>query len=157
MAKPKENFKLITQNKKAFYDYEIIQKMEAGLVLLGSEVKSLRMAKASIAQAYATNEGKEIFLYSSNITEYKQAKNFGHSPQRVRKLLLHQREIKKVISMIAKKGFTLVPLTLYFNHKNVVKVSLGIARGKKRVDKRESERQRDWEREKQRLAKDQLR
>jgi SsrA-binding protein len=152
MTKPKENFKVIAQNKRAFYDYEVVQKIEAGMVLLGSEVKSLRLAKASIAQAYAANEGDEIFLYGSNISEYKQAKNFGHAPQRVRKLLLHRREIKKVISMITKKGYTLVPLTLYFNHKNIAKISLGVAKGKKRFDKREAEKQKDWQREKQRLA-----
>ena len=154
MSKPTENFKIIAQNKRAFYDYEIVQKLEAGLVLMGSEVKSLRLAKATIAQAYAANDGSEIFLYGSNISEYQQAKNFSHTPQRVRKLLLHRREIKKVIAMITKKGYTLVPLTLYFNHKNIAKISLGVGKGKKRHDKREALKQKDWQREKQRMHKD---
>lgn len=153
MSENKDNFRVIAQNKIAFHHYEITEKIEVGVVLMGSEVKSLRMFGASIAQSYASSKANEIFIYGSSIAEYKDAKNFGHTPQRVRKLLLRKVEIRRITGMIQKKGLTLIPLSLYFNNKNMVKILLGIAKGKKKFDKRESEKRKDWEREKQRVAK----
>ena len=148
-----DNFKVISQNKKAYHEYTIEEKIEAGIALLGSEVKSLRCSQASIAESYATNEGNEIFLLGANIKEYKQAKQFNHYPKRKRKLLLHKKEIKKLIGLIRKKGYTLVPLSLYFNEKNLAKLLLGIARGKKKHDKREAIKEREWSRKKARVLK----
>ncbi|WP_339041906.1 SsrA-binding protein SmpB [Candidatus Lariskella endosymbiont of Hedychridium roseum] len=142
--------KLIAQNKRARYDYFIEQTMEAGIVLTGTEVKSLRNGKVSISESHATQMGGEIYLLNAHIPEYTEGNRFNHYPLRPRKLLLHASEIKKFIGLIKKKGVTLVPLNIYFNHRNRAKVSLGVAVGKKQHDKRETIKQRDWEREKAR-------
>ena len=145
--------KIIAQNKKAYHEYEIEDKIEAGIVLAGSEVKSLRFSKASINESYAHSIRNEIFILGANIPEYNKAKSFKHSTTRQRKLLLHKREIKKLIGLIKRKGHTLIPLSLYFNKKNIAKILLGIAKGKKKHDKREAIKQRDWERDKARILK----
>lgn len=144
---------LLAQNKKATHDYFIEEKFETGIVLKGTEVKSLRDGRASINEAHANHMEGEIFLLGSNIPEYKKAHQFNHHPRRPRKLLLKKREIKKMIGLLQKKGYTLIPLSLYFNNKNLVKVSLGLAKGKKKYDKRESIKQRDWDRKKARILK----
>lgn len=145
--------KIIAQNKKAYHEYIIEDRIEAGIILYGSEVKSLRFAKASINEAYAHNIGNEIFILGANIQEYNKAKSFKHYPTRERKLLLHRREIKKLIGLMKQKGYTLIPLLLYFNKKNIAKVLLGVAKGKKKYDKREAIKQRDCERDRARILK----
>ena len=131
MKKTDHSIQIIAQNKKAYHDYHIEDKIEAGIVLKGTEVKSLRCSKASIVESYADSIGNEIFLLGANINEYGKAKNFNHHPRRQRKLLLHKKEIKKLIGLIKRKGYTLIPLSLYFNKHNIAKLSLGIAKGKK--------------------------
>ena len=144
----------VAENRRAKFDYSIIDTVEAGIVLLGSEVKSLRLGRASINESYATNELEQIVLVNSNIPEYKlAASGQNHDPKRVRRLLVHKKEKNKILGQIKKDGYTVVPLSLYFNNKGFAKVSLGIAEGKKKVDKREVIKKRDWNREKQRLLK----
>lgn len=145
---------VIAQNKKARHDYFIEETFEAGIVLLGSEVKALRAGKGNISESYAEEENGEIYLVNSYVGEYKGANRFNHHPHRARKLLLKQKEIRKLFGKLKVKGYTLVPLLLYFNAKNIVKVELGLAKGKKQHDKRATEKQRDWQRDKQRLIKD---
>ena len=145
--------KTIAQNKRALFNYFIEERFEAGIMLKGSEVKSLRLGKASIEDSHATNSGEEMFLYNSHIAEYEKANQFNHSSTRPRKLLLHLREIKKLIGKIRLKGYTLLALSLYFNSKNKVKVELGLAKGKKLHDKRETLKEKDWKREQGRLLK----
>jgi len=143
--------KIIANNKKARHEYFIEETFEAGIVLLGSEVKSLRERNASIQDAYADNRGGQIYLLQSYIAEYKGANQFNHEPRRPRKLLLHNREIKRLFGKLKIKGHTIVPLSLYFNEKNKVKVELGVAKGKKQHDKRATEKDRDWQRQKARV------
>lgn len=145
--------KIIAQNKKASFDYFIEEELEAGIVLKGSEVQSLRLGKASIVDSHATNDGTEIVLHNAHIAEYEKANRFNHSTRRPRILLLHKREIKKIIAKIRIKGYTLVALSMYFNEKNKVKVALGLAKGKKLHDKRETIKEKDWEREQGRILK----
>ena len=152
-AKPEPRFKIISENRKARFNYEIGEKFEAGIVLTGSEVKSLRTGKANIAESYADARRGEVWLVNSNITEYLQAGRFNHEPKRPRKLLLHQRQINKLIGAVEREGMTLVPLKLYFNDKGRAKVELALARGKKLHDKRETEKKRSWERERGRLLR----
>ncbi|MFQ3306989.1 MAG: SsrA-binding protein [Candidatus Midichloriaceae bacterium] len=154
MQKSTDQLKIICQNKKAYYEYFIEDKLEVGIVLKGSEVKSLRFSGGSIAESYADSIGNEIFLLGSYIEEYDKAKAFNHYSRRNRKLLLHKKEIKKLIGLVKRKGHTLIPLSLYFNHKNTVKLSLGIAKGKKKHDKREAIKDREWERRKARILCD---
>jgi SsrA-binding protein len=151
--KAERPFKIIADNRKARYNYEIGETFEAGLVLTGSEVKSMRAGKASIAEAYAAARDGELWLYNSNVSEYKQAGRFNHLPKRPRKLLLHRRQINKLIGAVEREGMTLVPLKLYFNDKGRVKIAIALARGKKLHDKRETERRRSWERERGRLMR----
>ena len=144
----------IAENRRAKFDYLIIETVEAGIVLLGSEVKSLRHGRASISESYATNEFGQIVLINSNIPEYKlAASGQNHDPKRVRRLLVHRRERDKILGQIKKDGCTVVPLSLYFNNTGLAKISLGIAEGKKKVDKREVIKKRDWDREKHRILK----
>ena len=144
----------VVENRRAKFDYSIIETIEAGIVLLGSEVKSLRLGRASINEAYATNEFGQIVLVNSNIPEYNlAASGQNHDPKRVRRLLIHRKEKNKILGQIKKNGYTVVPLSLYFNNKGLAKISLGIAEGKKKVDKREVIKKRDWNRQKQRLLK----
>ncbi len=154
-AKPrKSRYKLIADNRKARFNYEIGEVFEAGIVLTGTEVKSLRAGKATIAESYASNEAGELFLINSNIPEYGQANRFNHEPRRPRKLLLHGRQIAKLFNAISREGMTIVPLRLYFNDFGRAKVEVALARGKKLHDKRETEKARDWNREKGRLLRD---
>ena len=144
----------IAENRRAKFDYLIIDTVEAGIVLLGSEVKSLRLGRASINESYATNEFGQIVLINSNIPEYNlAASGQNHDPKRVRRLLVHRKERDKILGQIKKDGCTVVPLSLYFNNKGLAKISLGIAEGKKKVDKREAIKKRDWDREKHRILK----
>jgi SsrA-binding protein len=147
------NRKIIADNRKARFNYEIEDTLEAGIELKGTEVKALREGKSMIAESYASQEGGEFWLINSYIPEYLQANRFNHEPRRKRKLLLHKREMAKLAMAVQKDGKTIVPLKLYFNDKGRAKLELALARGKKLHDKRETERQRDWGREKARLLK----
>ena len=156
MATKKEtSFRLIAENRRARHDYLILETLEAGLILTGSEVKSLRVGKASIAEAHASEKEGELYLFNATIQEYAAAILFNHVPKRPRKLLLKKREINRIIGSITRKGMTVVPLSLYFNEKGKAKISLGLVKGKKLADKRQSEKDRDWRREKERLLKTQ--
>ena len=144
----------VAENRRAKFDYTIIDTIEAGIILLGSEVKSLRLGRASIAESYATEEYGHIVLINSNIPEYSSAASGqNHEPKRIRRLLIHKKERNKVFGKIKKDGCTVVPLSLYFNQKGLAKLSLGIAEGKRKVDKREVIKKRDWDREKHRILK----
>ena len=146
--------KIVAENRKARFNYEIIDTYEAGIVLMGTEVKSLREGKANIAESYATDEGGEMWLINSYLPEYLQANRFNHEPRRRRKLLLSGREIGRLRSGINREGMTLIPLKIYFNDQGRAKLLLAVGRGKKLHDKRETEKQRDWSREKGRLMKE---
>jgi SsrA-binding protein len=154
MAPKRESGKLVAENRKARFNYDIEEKLEAGIALMGSEVKSLRSGKANIAESYATEEGGELFLINAHIAEYAGAARDGHAPTRPRKLLLHAREIARLIGAMHREGMTLVPLRLYFNARGIAKVQLGLAKGKKLHDKRDAEKKRDWERQKGRLMRE---
>jgi SsrA-binding protein len=155
MAKKKDDDrKIVADNRKARFSYSIESTMEAGIMLMGSEVKSLRNGRATIAESYAHAKDGEIFLVNAHIPEYTQANRFGHEPRRVRKLLVHKREAAKLAMAIQREGLTLIPLKLYFTPKGIAKLELGIAKGKKTHDKRETEKQRDWQRDKARLMRD---
>jgi SsrA-binding protein len=142
------------QNRRARHDYLIEDTVEAGLVLQGSEVKVLRTGQASIAEAYAGESGGELFLVNANIPEYSAAKHFSHQPRRPRKLLLHRKEMNKLLGAIKREGVTIVPLSIYFNERGRAKVELGLAHGKKKADKRQAEKSRDWQRDKARIMRD---
>ena len=154
MAPKPTNGKLVAENRKARYNYEIEDKIEAGLVLTGSEVKALRVGKATIAESYASDEGGELYLINAHIAEYRGASRDGHAPTRPRKLLLHAREMGRLLGAIQREGMTLVPLRLYFNARGIAKIQLGLRRGKKLHDKRQTEKTRDWERQKGRLMRE---
>ncbi|MBY5803600.1 SsrA-binding protein SmpB [Rhizobium ruizarguesonis] len=145
--------RIVAENRKARFNYEIIDTYEAGIVLMGTEVKSLREGKANIAESYASDEGGEIWLINSYLPEYLQANRFNHEPRRRRKLLLSGREIHRLRSAINREGMTLIPLKIYFNDRGRAKMELALAKGKKLHDKRESEKERDWNRQKSRLLK----
>ena len=144
----------MADNRRARYDYEIGEVFEAGLMLTGTEVKSLRTGKATIAESYASAEKGEIFLINATIPEFVQGNRFNHEPKRPRKLLLKAREIAKLAQGVEREGMTIVPLRLYFNDKGRAKIEVAMGRGKKLHDKRETERARDWNREKSRLLRD---
>jgi SsrA-binding protein len=152
-AKDKPKIKLIAENRRARHDYFIEDDLEAGIVLEGSEVKSLRNGKAQITESYASVEGGELWLINGYIPAYAQAKTFGHDERRRRKLLVNKAELARLHQGTARQGMTLVPLRLYFNDRGIAKLQLGIARGKKLTDKRETSKKRDWQREKARLLK----
>lgn len=145
---------LIAENRKARHEYFITDSWEAGIMLLGSEVKSLRVGQTNIQESYASFEDGGLWLVNSYIAEYKGAALFQHDPRRKRKLLLHATELKKLKLAIDRKGMTLVPLEMYFNSKGIAKIKLGLAEGKKLHDKRETEKKRDWGREKARLMRE---
>jgi SsrA-binding protein len=153
MAEKKTSFKVVADNRRARFNYEIGETFEAGIALTGSEVKSLRAGKATIAESYADARAGEIWLLNANIPEYLQAGRFNHAPKRPRKLLLHKRQIGKLAGAVEREGMTIVPLKLYFNDKGRAKIELAVARGKKLHDKRETERKRTWERERGRLLR----
>jgi SsrA-binding protein len=146
--------KVVAENRKARFSYFIEDTYEAGVVLDGSEVKSLRAGKANIQDAYASEHNGEIFLINAYIPEYLQANRFNHETRRPRKLLLHKREASRMIGAIQREGVTLIPLRIYFNDRGRAKLELALARGKKMHDKRETEKARDWNREKGRLLRD---
>ncbi len=146
--------KVVAENRKARFSYFLDDTFEAGIALGGSEVKSLRQGKANIADSYATGQGGEIFLINAYIPEYLQANRFQHETRRPRKLLLHKREANKLIGAVQKEGMTLIPLRIYFNDRGRAKLELALARGKKLHDKRETEKSRDWERQKGRLMRE---
>ena len=145
--------RVVADNRKARFNYFIDETFEAGVALTGTEVKSLRLGKATIAESYADSRGGEIWLINSNIPEYQQAHRFNHAPKRPRKLLLHRRQINRLAGAVEREGMTLVPLKLYFNERGRAKIELALARGKKLYDKRETEKKRSWERERGRLLR----
>jgi SsrA-binding protein len=144
----------VAQNRKARHDYTIEDTLEAGLVLTGTEVKSLREGRANIQEAYATVEDGEAWLINAHIPEYSAGNIHNHHPTRKRKLLLHRREVNRLFGALKRKGITLVPLTLYFNDRGIAKLRLGIATGKRQYDKRREKKERDWQRQKQRLERE---
>ena len=151
--KDKKDFsiKIISENRKAKYNYFIQGEIECGVVLTGSEIKSIRQTNCNIKDSYADIENSELWLLNSNIMQYEKAKHFSHEEKRKRKLLVKKKELSKLWQKIGREGMTLVPLKIYFNTKGFVKISLGIAKGKKLIDKRESEKKRDWNKQKLRL------
>ncbi|ABD07307.1 SsrA-binding protein SmpB [Rhodopseudomonas palustris] len=154
MAEKNERaIKVVAENRKARFNYAIEDTVEAGISLTGTEVKSVRGGKATIAESYADSRGGEIWLINATIPEYLQANRFNHEPKRPRKLLLHRKQINKLMGAIERQGMTLVPLKLYFNEKGRAKLLLALAKGKQLHDKRETEKKRDWSREKGRLLR----
>lgn len=145
--------RLVAENRRARHDYAVEETFEAGLALVGTEVKSLREGRANIAEAFAEERGGELWLINSHIHEFSHGNIRNHDPRRPRKLLLKKREIAKLIGAIQRAGYTLVPLKLYFNARGRAKLLLGLAKGKKTYDKREDIKRRDWQRQKQRLMK----
>jgi SsrA-binding protein len=142
----------VAQNRRARHDYLIEDTYEAGIALHGSEVKVLREGKASIAEAYAGDKDGDLYLFNANIPEYPAAR-FNHEPKRARRLLLHKREINKLLGRVTREGMTLIPLAIYFNPRGRAKLSLGLAKGKRKSDKREAEKARDWQRDKARIMR----
>ncbi|KQZ94239.1 SsrA-binding protein [Mesorhizobium sp. Root157] len=154
VRKADPNSKVAAENRKARFNYEVLDTLEAGLVLSGTEVKSLRGGHANIQESYASFEGGEVWLINSYLPEYLQANRFNHEPRRRRKLLVSKREMARLSQSIEREGMTLVPLKIYFNDRGRAKLLLAVARGKKLHDKRQTEKQRDWNREKGRLLKE---
>jgi SsrA-binding protein len=154
MAKAERTTRVVADNRRARFHYEIGDTYEAGVALTGTEVKSLRQGKATIAESYAAEQDGELWLYNAYIPEYLQASRFNHVTRRPRKLLLHRREIHKLASAVEREGMTLVPLKLYFNQRGRAKIEIAIARGKKLHDKRETEKKRSWDRERARLMRE---
>ena len=152
-TKSDPNYKVIAENRRARYDYAIEDDLECGIMLEGSEVKSLREGQANIAESYATVEDGELWLINSYIAPYSQAKTFKHEEKRRRKLLVSRKELARLWNDTQRKGMTLVPLVMYFNHRGRAKLKIGIAKGKKTVDKRQTEAKRDWNRQKERLLR----
>jgi SsrA-binding protein len=145
--------RFVAQNRRARHDYFIDETLEAGIVLLGSEVKSLRGSHASIAESYAGEMQGELWLFNAHIPIYKSANRFNHEERRPRKLLLHRKQRDKLLGSSKREGVTLVPLSIYFNQRGIAKVEIGLARGKKKADKRAAERDKDWQREKARTLR----
>lgn len=152
--KPGGQYKMIADNRKARHNYFIDEVFEAGLVLTGTEVKSLREGQANIAESYASDEGGELWLINSNIPVYSRGNRFNHEPRRPRKLLLKKRQVNTLLGAVQRKGMTIVPLKLYFNEKGRVKIEVGMARGKKLHDKRQTDKDRSWSRDKARLMRE---
>lgn len=152
-SKSDPNYKVISENRRARFDYAIEDDLECGVMLLGSEVKSLRVNSANIAESYAGVDAGELWLVNSYIAPYEQANTFGHEERRRRKLLVSRKELARLWADTQRKGLTLVPLVMYFNHRGKVKLKIGIAKGKKNHDKRADQAKRDWGRQKQRLLR----
>jgi SsrA-binding protein len=150
---PFDKKKVVAENRRARFDYFVDDRVEAGIALTGTEVKSLRHGEGSIAESYATVDGEEVWLINSHIPEYSHGNRLNHQPRRARKLLLKGREISKLQGAVARQGLTLVPLSLYFNSRGRAKVELALARGKKVHDKRDTVKERDWKREQARLLR----
>ena len=153
-SEKKSGPRTVAVNRKARFNYEILETYEAGIALTGTEVKSLRTGKATIGEAYAGPSGEEFFLFNAYIPEYLQANRFNHETRRPRRLLLHKRQIDKLIGATQREGFTVIPLKIYFNDRGRAKVELGLGRGKKLHDKRETEKERSWNRERARLMRE---
>lgn len=154
MNQPAERYKIAADNRKARFNYEILDVFEAGIVLTGTEVKSLRGGKAMIAESYAEVKSGELMLINSYIPEYLEGNRFNHEPKRPRKLLLHRRQIDKMDIAVSREGMTIVPLKVFFNDRGRAKIEVAIARGKKLHDKREADKARDWKREQGRILRD---
>ncbi|TGD93275.1 SsrA-binding protein SmpB [Methylobacterium nonmethylotrophicum] len=152
--KPEPKNRVVADNRKARFHYEITDTVEAGIALTGTEVKSLRGGKATIGEAYAGPSGNDLLLFNAYIPEYLEANRFNHDTKRPRRLLLHRRQIDKFIGATQREGYTVVPLKIYFNDRGRAKVELGLGRGKKLHDKRETAKERDWQRDKARLMRD---
>lgn len=146
--------KIVADNRKARHNYDILETFEAGLMLTGTEVKSLREGKANIGESYASPEGNEIWIINSYLPDYLQGNRFNHDPRRPRKLLLHRKQITKLQSAVAREGMTLIPMKIYFNEQGRAKVEIAIAKGRKLHDKRDADKQKDWNREQARLLRD---
>ncbi len=153
VEKSDPNSKLIAENRRARFDYFIESDLEAGIMLLGSEVKSLRLGGSNIAESYASVEGGELWLINSYVAPYLQAKLFPHDERRRRKLLVNKKELSRLWNAVGREGMTLVPIKLYFNEKGTVKLKLGVAKGKKQGDKRETSAKRDWDIQRARIMK----
>jgi SsrA-binding protein len=153
-ARKQAGIKVVADNRRGRYEYEILQTFEAGIELKGSEVKSLRDGRTNLAEAYATMRGGELFLLNSNIAEYREANRFNHDPKRPRKLLLHAKEISRLAVGISREGLTIIPLKIFFNPRGRAKIDIALAKGKKLHDKRDTIKNRDWDREKSRLMRD---
>ncbi|TXH38338.1 MAG: SsrA-binding protein SmpB [Rhodospirillaceae bacterium] len=154
MARDLSKQRFAAQNRRARFDYHIEDTIEAGLVLTGSEVKTLRLGRASINEAFATEKDGEMWLLNAYFPEYEAANRFNHEPRRPRKLLLKRREMSRLIGQIQRAGITLVPISIYFNLRGIAKVELGLGKGKRKVDKRDTEKERDWKREQGRLLRE---
>ncbi len=158
MSRPKpptfEKTKIVAENRRARYDYYVEQVFEAGIALTGTEVKALRFGEGSIAESYAEVKDDGIWLVNSNVPEFSHGNRYNHEPKRPRKLLLHEREIRKMHGAVAREGMTLVPLMVYFNSRGRAKVELALAKGKKAHDKRDVIKERDWKREQGRILRD---
>ncbi|MBI1239291.1 MAG: SsrA-binding protein SmpB [Alphaproteobacteria bacterium] len=152
-AKAEPAIRVVAENRKARHAYAIEDSLEAGIVLTGTEVKALRVGQAMIAESYAQTKGGEVTLINAYIPEYGSGNRFNHEPRRPRRLLLHRRQIDRLSQAVQRDGMTVIPLKLYFNEKGIAKLQLGLARGKKLHDKRESEKARDWARDKARLMR----
>ncbi|MCX5493567.1 SsrA-binding protein SmpB [Kaistia dalseonensis] len=152
-ARDEARYRLAADNRRARYDFEIGQTYEAGIMLTGTEIKSLRGGRSTIGDSYAAEKNGEVWLYNAYIPEYLQANQFNHETRRPRKLLLHKKEIGRLMVAVQREGMTIVPLKIYFNEKGRAKVELALARGKKLHDKRETEKARDWNREKSRIMR----
>lgn len=146
--------KVIAENRRAKFDYFLEDNLEAGIMLLGTEIKALRDGRANIAESYAAVEGREIVLINADIPPYKQANRFNHEPRRPRKLLLHRKQIDRLIGAVQRDGQTIIPLRLYLNDEGKAKLEIALAKGKKLHDKREASAERDWQRDKARLLRD---
>jgi SsrA-binding protein len=146
-------YRVVAQNRRARFDYEIVETLEVGIMLMGSEVKSLRLGTSSINESFAGEMQGEIFLFNANIPEYLEANRFNHEAKRPRKLLMKKRQATKFLGAIQRKGMTLIPLKLYFNAKGRAKLELGLGKGKKTVDKRNAIKDRDWQRDKARVMR----
>ena len=146
--------KVIAENRRAKFDYFLEDNVEAGIMLLGTEIKALRMGRANIAESYAAVEGREIVLINADIPPYAQANRFNHEPRRPRKLLLHRKQIDRLIGAVQKDGQTIIPIKLYLNDDGKAKLEIALAKGKKLHDKREASVDRDWARDKARLMRD---
>jgi SsrA-binding protein len=151
--KSERPIKVVAENRKARFNYAVEDTVEAGIALTGTEVKSIRTGKSTIAESYADPKDGEIWLINANIPEYLQANRFNHEPKRPRKLLLHRKQINKLMGAVERQGMTLVPLKMYFNERGRIKLQLALAKGKQLHDKRETEKKRDWSREKGRLMR----
>jgi SsrA-binding protein len=153
-SRKQDGIKVVAENRRGRYDYELIQFFEAGLELKGSEVKSLRVGHINLGESYAAMKGEELFLLNSNIPEYREANRFNHEQKRPRKLLLNRKEINRLAVGVLREGLTIIPLKMFFNLRGRVKVDIALAKGKKNVDKRETIKMRDWNREKSRVLRD---